>query len=437
MDSKRDDAKVVATYKGKSGTAIPCPAEPTKLGYTFFKWKTADGKEYSESSLFDGETTYYAYWSPITPVMPNVTGARSITYGDTLTLTSSSPQNYAGITYSFAWRFNGTVVSTTRTLRLSELGAGEYTVTLIVTASTSINGDTTTAKNSSDIAFTVERATLTASTPNLQLTFGDSLPSAFDVSYNGFKYEDTAAVIKSVTVADTNYKAGDDAGRYYAVLGFDTDNYVIQDENGDEVAFDIAVQKKTVTISDSISKNYDGNRAYKQFIKSEGLLKGHTLYFTAESYSANVGNYAYPTDIVIYNVSIVNENSPSRVVTANYIVSYNITAQIAPAQIEYTLPNAVYYDGQAHSAGVAVATSLCDVEYSTDGIYYLETAPSFTEIGEHDVYVRISRDNYVAVSTSYKFVINNAQTVPTPTKPVLNIMLAGDFEITYGDEMPT
>ncbi|MDE5602009.1 MAG: InlB B-repeat-containing protein [Clostridia bacterium] len=436
MDSKGESAKVVATYKGKSGSAIPCPAEPTKLGYVFFKWKTADGKDYSESSVFDGETTYYAYWSPATPVMPNVSGAKSIVYGDTLTLTASSPQNYAGITYTYAWRFNDTVKSTTRTIRLYELAAGEYTVTLILTASTDINGEATAAKNSLDISITVEKATLTASTPNVQLTFGDSLPLTFDVSYNGFKYEDNASVIKKVEVADTNYSAGSDAGRYYAVLGFTVDNYTVQDENGGEVAFDVAVQKKTVTISDSISKTYDGNRANKQFIKSEGLLKGHTLYFTAESFAANVGDYAYPTNIVIYNVSIVNENSPSRIVTANYTVNYNITAQIAPAQIQYTLPSAVKYDGQAHNAGVAVATSLCAVEYSTDGINYYETAPSFTEIGEHDVYVRISRENYVTASTKYTFVINGGQIVPPPTKPVLNIALSGDFTITYGDEMP-
>ncbi|MBD5092173.1 MAG: InlB B-repeat-containing protein, partial [Clostridiales bacterium] len=436
MDSKSDSAKVVATYKGKSGTAIPCPSAPSKAGHVFFKWKTADGKDYSASDLFDGETTYYAYWSPATPVIPNVSGAKSIVYGDRLTLTPASSQNYAGITYSYAWRYGGTVISTERTLQLTGLSAGNHTITLILTASTSVNGDTATAKNSSDIVVTVEKATLTASTPNLNLTFGDSLPSTFDVTYDGFKYDDTASVVKSVAIANTNYAAGDDAGKYFATLGFDADNYVVKDANGDDVTFDIAVQKKAISINGTINKTYDGNRASKDFIETDGLLKGHTLYFTAATFDADAGSYTYPNNISIYNISIVNENSPSRIVTANYIVIYNVTARIAPAEILYALPQAVNYDRQAHSVGVTVATSMCDIEYSLDGESYSATVPTFTEIGEYDVYVRIARENYVTVSTSYKFVINETQTTPTPTKPVLRINFAGDFTITYGDAMP-
>lgn len=435
MSDKSANAQEIAAYAGKSGRPLPSPATPSRNGFVFSCWKTDSGNEYSGTSVFGGDVTYYAYWAPAEPAIPTVNGAKSITYGEALSLTSASAQPYADITYTYQWKNGLHVSSQEKTLKIERPAAGEYIYTLHITATSSINGYAESAKTTFDVAVTVQKATLTASVKDITLTYGDALPTLFDLTYMGFVFDDTDTAVTSVAVGSTTHSADSSVGRYYATLNFSSDNYNVVGEDGEEVAFDILVQKKTVTVSQALSKTYDGNMAYGTFV-TEGLIDGHILYFTAQTHSAAAGSYVYPETISVYNITVLDKNHGSKIVTADYSIQFDVRADISPAEIKYAPPAAVTYDGQAHEAGVTLLTSLCTAEY-LDGETYSKTAPTFTDAGKYTVNVRISRQNYATVTAEYEFVINSGAAVPSPTKPLLVINLGGDFEINYGDEMPT
>ncbi len=418
LDREGDGAAQIAEYLGQTGKRVPLPPNPVRDGFTFEGWYRADGRKYTETDVFEENLVYSAHWTLILPTVPAVSGENKITYGDTLRLTAGNATKYDFITYSYSWHNGDLKICDGQSLTYSDrLAAGAHTLTLQVSATSSINGKTEMATNRADIAISVEKAILTASAADVQLTYGDKLPGNFALTYTGFKYGDTAQALGRITVSETNFTENAGVGKYYALLGFESSDYEIKAADGGEVSVDITVAKKQIAFEYKFLKEFDGNVLSFTATKTDGLLEGHTLSLAAQTTGVNVGEYIYPAGVILTQVTV--KDSQNQNLTSNYAISLSIKCEIQGANIDYKTPAAVTYDGQPHRAEI-IAKQECEIKYSLDGGNFDIDAPSFTDAGAHRVYIRITAKNYFPVHTYFELVINKAPvTVDIDDKTVI------------------
>ena len=87
----------------------------------------------------------------------------------------------------------------------------------------------------------------------------------------------------------------------------------------------------------------------------------------------------------------------------------------------------VEYDGDTHSIKITGNLNNGTIKYSTDGVNYSETLPTYKDVGEYTIYYKASKLNYNEKTGSKTLKINK---LPITVK-------ANDKTIDYGDETPT
>ena len=187
------------------GAAASAPADnPTKTGYTFRKWVTADGGStaYDFKQVVNAKISVYASWTAnqYTITYSGMDGAAlsprpgKHTYG---TDTPIGKPTKTGYTFA-GWKVNG---STTATTDLT-LGATAYTADITLTA--------TWTADQYDITYSgIDGATL--STKPAQHTYGtDTLvgdPTKEGYTFAGWKVNDSTTATTSLTLGATDYTA--------------------------------------------------------------------------------------------------------------------------------------------------------------------------------------------------------------------------------------
>ena len=391
------------TQKGLIGKPVSVPDDiPTRRGYEFIGWHKADGTAYSETDVFEAEILYFAHWKPLAPTMPTVSGLKTFTYGSALDLTSGDAREYLGITYDYAWLKDGTVISSEKALNMSRINAGEHKFNLRITAHTSINGYKDSVSNAWEVAVTVNKAKLIATVAPQNVEFGCSLSlSDLAISYDGFKFDDGESVIKSIELLETDYQKYSLPTRsYFFALDIKADNYEVVNNDGLAPSGDINVLKGRIRINgDMLMKQYDGNVLTKTYTELDVLGVDYTdmrLVLTVCTTSANTGVYTEADGLIITEYS-VTLNETSQVITSGFDFYLNINAYITPAD--------VVYDGAAHSAGLGEENA--SISYSIDGAEYSEQAPSFTNAGKYEIYVRFQK-GHTGYIEKYVFNVNKA-----------------------------
>lgn len=413
---------IIKEVTGGVGTQIVAPLateQPSKSGYTFSHWATKDGKKFEEGAVYRQDETYYATYTLNAPSKPSLSGNNTITYGESQTISAQINDSVAGITYSFVWSMNGTTLGEEGSITLEKLSAGKYTVLCEAIAS---DGTLTSATNSAQtFEFNVEKATLTATIDNINLTYGDKLPE-FVPTYTGFKYDDDSSVVKGSMAPTTTYSESSNVGTtYYAALnGLYADNYDIVGTFGESktITASITVAQKAISSKESVllaSKTYDGSVFSKQYSNDDfnGVLSGHTLTLEIATKSQNTGVYTH--DTLQKSLTIVDGDGVD--VSANYSATYSAQLTITNADIDYTAPTALNltYNGTLQSSLTSELKDESGVTYSRekDGAYATKE-PSFKNAGEYTVYYKIERENHNTVEGSYSVNVAKANITISP-----------------------
>lgn len=158
-----------------------------------------------------------------------------------------------------------------------------------------------------------------------------------------------------------------------------------------------------------------------------GITYGYNWYIDGTSF-ANTKEATLPsqkvgehTIKVIINASSTIAESKSQTLTHKFTVTAATLEEVSVKE------NSAVYDGKAHS--LVLDTMAGDVvEYSLDGSQWSKTL-SFVNAGEYDIYVKLTRANYLPYQTEtpIKFTVEKRNITGTiaPTT------------ISYGDELPT
>ncbi|MEO9965288.1 MAG: Ig-like domain-containing protein [Reichenbachiella sp.] len=188
-------------------------------------------------------------------------GPASKTYGDD-SFTLSATVSPSGDEVQFAIE-SGTAVSLNED-QVVIIGTGEVTIRAFVAES-----DNYLAPTSVDRDFTVAKKTLTATADNQSKTYGEDNP-ALTISYDGFVYDETIAVIETLPTTSTTAAALSGVGIYEIdVLGGSDDNYTIALIEGE-----LEITRKTLIASaDDKSREYgDENPAFS--LSFDGFIDG-------------------------------------------------------------------------------------------------------------------------------------------------------------------
>lgn len=442
----QDGENVIKEVTGSIGTEIIAPLatdQPSKDGYNFSHWETEDGEKFEEGTLYSENETYYAVYTIDAPSAPTLSGPDddAIIYGESATVNAKIQNPSDGITYSFVWYMNDTKLGEEGSITLEKLSAGEYTVRCEATAS---DGTLTSSKSSKTYTFNVEKATLTATIEDVNLTYGDVLPT-FTPSYTGFKYEDDASVITGGEVS-TGYNAGVSVGTYSAsIKKLSADNYNIVGTVGDDKAIQatIYVAKKDISLKEgtklATSKTYDGKAISYTFdakdaVEFVGLLEGHSVSVSADS-KGQVKAKGYTKDDIAVSYSILDAEGID--VIANYnvkISAEDVTLTIDKANIEYSksdVTNLVYNGtNQTLPKFLSVSESVlddCIVYYSLNENEITATSvPTFKNAVENaKLYFRIDAGENYNAETGYILV--------TIAKANISFS-ANNQSTTYGDK---
>lgn len=109
--------------------------------------------------------------------------------------------------------------------------------------------------------------------------------------------------------------------------------------------------------------------------------------------------------------------------------------QVEPGTIKYTATGyGGSYDGAAHTGTVNITTPGCVIKYgTTPGSYTLNTPPTFTTAGTHNVYYKITKDNYMPVESSFMVVLRKVSAMTISTGKKGPNVKSGDIRTTYSD----
>lgn len=432
-----------ATLKSITGTAgntIVLPSqseieEKIPAGFVFEKWVDEQGNEIASDAKFARDVTYTAKFALATPTASMVTvlypqGKTAFVYGDTCSASIEKETAPDGVTYTYEWfdakgdkldSQDGSICN------IDNLNVGEVRIASKVTASAD---GYTSVSATSHATIKVEKATLTVTIDEINIVYGQDLPT-YTLHFNGFKYDENESVVnKSNATISTTYSKGSGVGTYaLTVSGLVASNYNIVGESG-AITATINVGKKALTIKDSVAfeKAYDGTPLSATLSNESinGLLDGDTATLKVET-KGNVPA-TYENESVSVSLTVVDKDG--NVVSSNYELTANVVATITPATIVYTQPGDVeltYNLPMPKIEGVAVNTENCKILYKTsnsDDEAWSADVPTLVNAGEYTVYFRISRQHYKTEEGSFTVTINKA-------KQTLD---GKQYFVTYGEE---
>ena len=290
---------------------------------------------------------------------------------------------------------------------------------------------TTTAKylnetktNTCFITVNLDKATLNVSiSDELELEFGDSLPSTYNLKVDGFKMGDNYSSLGGEIKYLSNYTNTSRIGRYdITPTGLTSDNYYI---NFEIKSFD--VKKKLITISKELEekKIYDGSiysASYSKILEENGVI----ISCNYQTNSPDAKTYSIENDNLVIN------NFSASLNDINYAdcfdITYDLVLTIEKAKINYREPeDSIFtYDSAPHEVSISTEPQGCTIEYSLDGKAYSSNNLALINAGEYKIFYKISKKNYYTEEGCLNVVINKA-----------NITLSLDKkEIIYGEAMP-
>lgn len=417
----------IKSITGTAGNAIVLPSqseteEKIPAGFVFEKWVDEQGNAIASDAKIARDVTYTAKFALATPTASMVTvlypqGKTAFVYGDTCSASIEKETAPDGVTYTYEWfdakgdkldSQDGSLCS------IDNLNVGEVRIASKVTASAD---GYTSVSATSHATIKVERATLTVTIDEINIVYGQDLPTCA-LRFDGFKYVDDESVVdKTELVVSTSYQKGSDVGTYaLSISGLKASNYnfVGAGENG-AIATSVIVGKRALSLKDGIAleKSYDGSPLSAPLSNESinGLLDGDTATLTVET-KGNVPG-TYENESVSVSLTVVNKDG--KVVSSNYELAANVVATITPATIVYTQPSDVeltYNRPMPGIEGVAVNTENCKVLYKTsnsDDEPWGVDVPTLVYAGVYTVYFRISRQHYKTEEGSFTVTINKAK----------------------------
>lgn len=272
------------------------------------------------------------------------------------------------------------------------------------------------------------------------------------------KVEDDVLEVVSGTAAfsDANVGTGKTvtfAG--YALSGDDAGNYTLSAQPA-SVKASIKAATPAIKWEDASQTVAYTGEAAEVGAPTVTLVNGETFDGTISySYRANDGTGEYasglPTDVGTYSVraSIAAAGNYAAAETSN---DMTLTIGAASMGTVGVADVSVTYDGAAHSISVS-APEGAKVTYSTDGVNFGETNPSYVDAQEATtVYYKVEKANYVTVTGSATVEIKPKDIEPTVTaaslvytgeqlKPDVVVkdggteLAASDYELVYGENV--
>lgn len=434
--------ETIKSITGAAGNTIVLPSqseieEKISAGFVFEKWVDEQGNEIASDAKIARDVTYTAKFALATPTASMITvfypqGKTAFVYGDTCSASIEKETAPDGVTYTYEWfdakgdkldSQDGSICN------IDNLNVGEVRIASKVTASA--DGYNSVCATS-HATIKVEKATLTVTIDEINIVYGQDLPTCA-LRFDGFKYGDDESVVdKTELVVSTSYQKGSDVGTYaLSISGLKASNYnfVGAGENG-AIATSVIVGKRALSLKDGIvlEKSYDGSPLSAPLSNESinGLLDGDTATLTVET-KGNVPG-TYENESVSVSLTVVDKDG--NVVSSNYELAANVVATITPATIVYTQPSDVeltYNRPMPGIEGVAVNTENCKVLYKTsnsDDEAWSANVPTLVYAGVYTVYFQISRQHYKTEEGSFTITINKA-------KQTLD---GKQYFVTYGEE---
>ena len=197
----------VAYVSGLDGTTVTLPAGPTLAGYTFAGWfaNATGGSALTSPYTLAGSVTLYAQWTPLTPVIVNVSGTQ--TYGGTPAFTYTTTPS--GVSVS---SLSCTTVGSSSPINAS-LNAGKYTILGSSCSGSAATSDTLTFSGLTS-GFVVSKAAATVQVSGTQ-TYGGTPAFTYTTAPSGV----SVASLKCSTVGSATPIASSLAAGTYTILG--------------------------------------------------------------------------------------------------------------------------------------------------------------------------------------------------------------------------
>ena len=423
----------IKSITGTAGNTIVLPsqseiAEKIPAGFVFEKWVDEQDNEIASDAKIARDVTYTAKFALATPTASMITvlypqGKTAFVYGDTCSASIEKETAPDGVTYTYEWfdakgdkldSQDGTLCS------IDNLNVGEVRIASKVTASAD---GYTSVSATSHATIKVEKATLTVTIDEINIVYGQDLPTCA-LRFDGFKYLDDESVVdKTELVVSTSYQKGSDVGTYaLSISGLKASNYsfVGAGENG-AIATSVIVGKRALSLKDgfALEKSYDGSPYSKTLVSADfaELASGDEATLVVSTRTSSVGTYPDADSVLDADLTIVNKDG--KVVTNNYAFENNLTVTINPATIKYTPPQdtSFTFDGKEHRVDIVqTETEGCDVSYR----YNLNDAraaslSAIRNAGVYTVYYTISRQNYTSVEGSFTVTVKKANATITAT----------------------
>ena len=295
----------------------------------------------------------------------------------------------------------------------------------------------------------IAKANLTVIVGSANITYGDTAPASYTLSYAGFVGNDTSSVVDaSEAVFSCSYATGDDAGDYaVSVSGLTADNYTFNVIDG---TLNVGRKPIAVGIGDQFS-DYGENVVLDQTqwaCNEQELIDGDTLDDLGITLTTQAGQPGY-TSAGTYAIT-------GSAAAGNYEVSFIpgiYTIYARSLTVEITANGGIYggtitgatavlmENGQPVSYG-DVSVILTYTGTANDGTSYDSTVAP-TKAGVYTVTATLNSDNYTLTgTTSATFIVQRA-TVEIPeagSKPYTGGAQQSDlasndvYSVTQGDD---
>ena len=226
---------------------------------------------------------------------------------------------------------------------------------------------------------------------------------------------------------------------YYTIsLNGDTSLYVLPEEFKGEILFQITKRKVIIHVEDNHIYNYNSTTnigvpwhktsGWDQFINGT-FLPGHTLKLDMQTISYARNTYVYPYEEGSQNAVLLNEldvvaldNNNEISVMDYYDIDLTAIVKIVFRTKSYNFQDKeVFYTGELFGLSLSVADDEIInpiITFTEDDLSELEDkslanwslySPTYSEVGEYDVNVRIISDNLEVIYTTAKLIIKQTK----------------------------
>lgn len=367
------------------------------------------------------------------------------------------------VSYSFAYTYNGSPSELSGAS--AAIDAGEYTVTVSLGSGSENYYISNTA--GATMSFGITKATLTVTvTVSGGISYGDVLDvtTGSDIlssSVTGWKADDGDKGLLSVTgytvtLGDTVYYVGADKGEYTVTPVLSADaltNYEINVNNAQKLT--VSARELTVTVSDLGSVYGEEPNALSSATKLSGgaLVEGLETLGKIISVTARAGNGGELAGGLTSNTPVGDYRIVCSVTNDNYAVTFNYTSgsystyAVSPAtitDIDFDAYEGVY-DASEHAVLSAAPSATTANDMTAVWHFRLEGDDEWTEgwenltlknAGTYTVYYYVSADNHNDYGSDSVMADGDSLSFPV-TIDKIDISVAFDGTITYGDDLPT